>query len=249
MRSPDEESDPGRREWLASRTFVALTDTLTDDYDIIDFLDRLAAHSLDLLSADAVGIMLADARGDLRVAAASSEDVQLVELLQVQTNEGPCMDCFRTAEPVSDNDLADAADRWPAFVAAALEGSFRAVHAFPMRLRREAIGALNLFYRRPRSLPDSDRALGQALADIATLGILSERAVRRAEVLNEQLQTALNSRVIIEQAKGVLAERGGLDMDAAFDRLRRYSRTRGARLSEVARQVVESRLASEVLDS
>jgi ANTAR domain/GAF domain len=249
MRSPDEEPDTGHRDRLASRTFVALADTLTDDYDIIDFLDRLAAYSIDLLDADAAGIMLADSGGNLHVAAASSEDAQLVELLQVQTNEGPCMDSFRTSAPVGADDLVDAAARWPAFAAAAREGRFRAVHAFPLRLRREAIGALNLFYGRPHTLARADGALGQALADVATLGILSERAVRRAEVLNEQLQTALNSRVIIEQAKGVLAERGGLGMDAAFERLRNYSRRHGQRLSEVARQVVESGLASDVLRS
>ena len=247
MRSPDEEPNTRHREQLASRTFVALADTLTDEYDITDFLDRLAAHSIGLLDADAAGIMLADAGGQLRVAAASSEDAQLAELLQVQTDEGPCMDCFRTSAPVGADDLADAAARWPTFIAAAREGRFRAVHAFPLRLRKEAIGALNLFYGRPHSLANADGALGQALADIATLGILSERAVRRAEVLNEQLQTALNSRVIIEQAKGVLAERGGLDMDAAFDRLRSYSRAHGQRLSEVARQVVGSGLAPDVL--
>lgn len=248
MRSPDEEA-ASRREWLASQTFVALADTLTDDYDIIDLLDRLSAHAVELLNADAAGIVLVDTRGELRVAAASNEDVQMVELLQVQTSEGPCMDCFRTAEPVSVDDLTAAADRWPRFVVAASEASFRAVHAFPLRLRRDAIGALNLFYRHAHHPSEGDGALGQALADIATLGILSERALRRAEVLNEQLQTALNSRVIIEQAKGVLAEHGRLSMDAAFDRLRRYARTRQQRLSDVARRVVDSGIASEILDN
>jgi GAF domain-containing protein len=160
------------------------------------------------------------------------------------------MECFRTGAPVSVPDLADAAGRWPVFVAAlAQRGAYRSVHALPLRLRGEAIGAMNLFHRQPGALPDADLAVGQALADVATIGILQERAIRRSDVLTEQLQTALNSRVIIEQAKGVLAHRGNLTMDEAFDRLRRYARTHHARLSEVARKVIETDLAADVLDA
>jgi len=217
----------GGREERVSRAFVALADTLVDDYDIIDLLDRLVGVSVELLAADAAGIVLGDARGQLRAVAASSEAAEVMELLQLQSEQGPCLDCVHTAAPVSVPDLAEAVDRWPAFVAALAEhGSFRSVHALPLRLRGEAIGALNLFHRQPGSLPDADLALGQALADVATIGILQERAIRRSEVLNEQLQTALNSRVIIEQAKGVLAQRGDLSMDAAFDRLRTHARDR-----------------------
>lgn len=238
------------REQLLSRALVGLADTLVDDYDIIDLLDRLVGYSVELLAADAAGILLADFQRTLRVVASSNEDAEVMELLQLQADQGPCMECFSTGAPVSVPDLADAAGRWPVFVAAVAErGAYRSVHALPLRLRGEAIGTMNLFHGQPGALPDADLAAGQALADVATIGILSERAIRRSEVLTEQLQAALSSRVIIEQAKGVLAHRGNLSMDAAFDRLRRYARTHNARLSEVARQVVETDLAADVLDA
>jgi transcriptional regulator with GAF, ATPase, and Fis domain len=238
------------REQLLSRAFVGLADTLVDDYDIIDLLDRLVSFSLELLAADAAGILLADSQRALRVVACSHEDAEVMELLQLQSDQGPCVECLRTGEPVSVADLADATRRWPAFVAAIEDrGVYRSVHALPLRLRGEAIGTMNLFRRQPGALRDADLAVGQAMADVATIGILSERAIRRGEVLTEQLQTALNHRVIIEQAKGVLAQRGSLSMAAAFDRLRRYARTHNTRLSEVARQVVETDLAIDVLDT
>jgi transcriptional regulator with GAF, ATPase, and Fis domain len=238
------------REQLLSRAFVGLADTLVDDYDIIDLLDRLVSFSLELLAADAAGILLADSQRALRVVACSHEDAEVMELLQLQSDQGPCVECLRTGEPVSVADLADAARRWPAFVAAIEDrGVYRSVHALPLRLRGEAIGTMNLFRRQPGALRDADLAVGQAMADVATIGILQERAIRRGEVLTEQLQTALNHRVIIEQAKGVLAQRGSLSMAAAFDRLRRYARTHNTRLSEVARQVVETDLAADVLDT
>ena len=152
------------------------------------------------------------------------------------------MDCYRTSTPVSVPDLARAT-QWPAFTTAVAQaGAFRSVHALPLRLRREAIGALNLFHHTPGPLPPADLALGQALADVATIGILQERAIRRGEVLNKQLQTALTSRVVVEQAKGVLAQRHGISMDAAFDQLRRYARAHSLRLANVARQLTTRRL-------
>ncbi|PZS38240.1 MAG: transcriptional regulator [Pseudonocardiales bacterium] len=236
------------REQLLSRAFVGLADTLVDDYDIIDLLDRLVCYSVELLAAEAIGIMLVDSRRNLQVVASSHEDADVMELMQLEADQGPCVECIRTQAPVSVPDLADASGRWPVFVAAVeSRGAYRSVHALPLRLRGEAIGAMNLFHRRPGTLPEADLALGQALADVATIGILSERAVRRGEAVTEQLQTALNNRVIIEQAKGVLAHRGNLSMNAAFDRLRRYARDRNALLSEVARQVVETDLAADVL--
>jgi hypothetical protein len=236
------------REALVLRAFVELADTLVDDYDVIDLLDRLAGYSVELLAADAVGILLGDAESALRVVASTNEQTEWMELLQLQADEGPCVDCYRSATPVSVTDLAGAAVRWPRFVAAlAGRGIYGSVHALPLRLRGEAIGTLNLFHRVPGALPDADLALGQALADVATIGILSERAISRGEVLTEQLQSALNSRVIIEQAKGVLAQRGELGMDAAFDRLRRYARHNSLRISEVARQVVLTDLSADVL--
>jgi GAF domain-containing protein len=238
------------RETLVTRAFVELADTLVDDYDVIEVLDRLVAHSVTLLSADAAGIMLVDPAGRLRVVASSSEESGWTELLQIQADEGPCVDCVRTGRPVVVTDLDEPAGRWPQLIAAlAGKNSYRSVHALPLRLRGQAIGGMNLFHTRPGPLPEADLRLGQALADVATIGILQERAIRRGEVLTEQLQTALNSRVIIEQAKGVLAQYGSLSMAAAFDRLRRYARTHNARLSEVARQVIETNLAADVLDT
>jgi GAF domain-containing protein len=236
------------RERRVAAAFVRLADTLVDDYDVIDVLDRLVGYSVSLLSAEAAGIMLVDPHGKLRVVASTSEESDWMELLQVQADQGPCVDCVRTGQPVTVTDLAEAAERWPRFIAIlAGRGPFHSVHALPLRLRGQAIGGMNLFHTRPGPLPEADLRLGQALADIATIGILQERAIHRGEVVTEQLQTALNSRVIIEQAKGVLAQRGNLTMHAAFDRLRHYARGHNLRLTEVARQIVETDLAAEVL--
>jgi GAF domain-containing protein len=236
------------REQGVIRAFVGLADTLVDDYDIIDLLDRLAGYCVELLPADAAGIMLGDGQGKLRSVASTDERSDWMELLQIEADEGPCVDCFRSGSSVSVTDLAEAADRWPRFVAALQErGVLGSVHALPLRLRGEPIGALNLFHHRPGPLPVADLALGQALADVATIGILSERAIRRGEVVNEQLQTALTSRVVIEQAKGVLAARGHLSMNDAFDRMRGYARDRNLRLAQVAREIVETDLAAVVL--
>jgi GAF domain-containing protein len=235
-----ERTDGSGREQLLSRAFVSLADTLVDDYDIIDLLDRLIGYSVELLAADAAGIMLADPRAELRAVAASSEDAQLMELLQLQAQQGPCLDCFHNVTPVSVADLARATHRWPDFVATVRkQGSYRSVCALPLRLRGQSIGALGLFHRRPGLLPATDLALGQAFADVATIGILQERAIHHSEVVNEQLQTALNGRVIIEQAKGILAEHFGLSTEEAFHRLRGYVRGRNLRLAETARQLVE----------
>jgi GAF domain-containing protein len=236
------------REQLVSRAFVALADTLVDTYDIIDLLDHLVAYSVELLDADAAAIMLADAHGELRAVAASSEDAEMMELLQLQAEQGPCVDCFRGAAPVSVADLNQAADRWPRFVASlGQHGPFAAVHAVPLRLRGQAIGALNLLHRTPGSLSEDDLALGQALADVATIGILQERAIHRSEVVNEQLQTALNSRVVIEQAKGVLAHHLGISTDEAFNRLRDYVRGHNLRLADVARLLATRQLDPRML--
>jgi hypothetical protein len=229
----------GEREELISRAFVSLADTLVDEYDIIDLLDRLVGFCVQLLPADAVGIVLGDARRELRAVAASEEAAHVMELLQLQNDEGPCLDCFQGAAPVSVADLAEAAGRWPVFVGAVQRRTdLRSVHALPLRLRGRAIGALNLFGGVAGPLPESDLALGQALADVATIGILQERAIHHGEVVNEQLQAALNSRVIIEQAKGALAQYGGLAADVAFGRLRHYARNHNIRLSDLARRIV-----------
>jgi len=225
---------------LLSDTFVDLADTMVADFDVIDFLHMLTDRSVRLLSASAAGVLLADPRGQLRVAAASSEAAGLVELFQIQNDQGPCLDCFRSGQPVTAAGLAGPDQRWPRFAAAATQAGFGAVHALPMRLRKQVIGALNLFSADPGRFGAADLRIGQALADVATIGLLQERNVRRAETLAEQLQAALNSRVVIEQAKGKMAERLGLDMDRAFALLRDQARNTNQRLTDVARHVIDS---------
>jgi len=224
---------------LLPEAFVELADTLVAGFDIIEFLHVLTDRSVELLGASAGGLLLADPRGDLRVVAASSEQARLVELFQLQNDEGPCLDCFRSGKPVASADLSMESRRWPHFAAIASEAGFAAVQALPMRLRDETIGALNLFRTAPGPFGRADVRVGQALADVATIGLLNERTLRRSETLNEQLQTALNSRVIIEQAKGKLAERLGLDVDDAFNVLRSCARGRNRGLSELSRAFID----------
>jgi transcriptional regulator with GAF, ATPase, and Fis domain len=224
---------------LLSATFVELTDTMVADFDVIDFLHVLTDRSVQLLDVSAAGLLLADPRGALRVVAASSETVRLLELFQLQNDQGPCLDCFRVGQPVAAADLADAAARWPRFVPAARRAGFAAVQALPMRLRDQVIGALNLFRADPGPFDAADVRVGQALADVATISLLHERGMRRSDTLNEQLQTALTSRVIIEQAKGKLAERLHLDMDQAFSLLRDQARSRNLRLSDLAQAFID----------
>lgn len=239
------------REQHLAAAFVELVDTLVDDYDVVDLLDRLAGHSVQLLGATAAGLLLDDQRGNgLRVLAASSQQTRLLELFQLQTDQGPCLDCVRTGQPISAPDLNTAAARWPRFVPVAIQQGFHAVHALPLRLRNQTIGALNLFHNHATTLTPDDLRLGQALADAATIGILHERAIRRGETLIEQLQTALNSRIIIEQAKGFLADRSGLDVDQAFNLLRTYTRNHNLRLSDTAHRVIQDKdFAQAVLRS
>jgi GAF domain-containing protein len=218
--------------------FVEMADTLVDDFDVIDFLHVLTERCVQLLGISAAGLLLTDQRDTLQVVAASSERTRLLELFQLQTDQGPCVDCFRTGQPVSVADLPSAG-RWPRFTAAAAEVGFAAVHAVPMRLRTEVIGALNFFDTHPGALDEGQLRIGQALADVATIGLLQQRAIRRREALTEQLQTALNSRVLIEQANGVLAERLHLDVAEAFTLLRGGARSRNRRLSELAQAVVD----------
>jgi transcriptional regulator with GAF, ATPase, and Fis domain len=234
----DVPSPSTQRESRLVAAFVKMADTLVDDYDIVDMLHQLTEHCVGLLDAAAAGLLLADQRGSLQVIASSTERTRLLELFQLQADEGPCLDCVRTGQPVLVSDLAAERSRWPAFATEGLREGFRSVHAVPLRLRREIIGALNLFGTEPGALGEQDLTVARALADTATIGILQERAIHRGEVLTEQLQTALNSRVTIEQAKGVLAHAGGLEMDQAFHALRSYGRARSTRLSEIAGQLV-----------
>jgi hypothetical protein len=233
------------QEQQLSEAFVALADSLVADYDVADMLHRLTGHCVALLDVAAAGLLLADQRGNLQVVAASSETSRVLELLQLQHDQGPCLDCYRTGAAIAVPDLDLAADRWPIFTAEARAAGYRSVYALPMRLRDDVIGTLNLFGSGP--LLDADTRIGQALADVATIAILQERAIRHQEMLAEQLQHALTSRIVIEQAKGVLAERGGLDMEQAFDRLRRHARNTNTRLTDVARGVVDGSLDSRTV--
>src|ERR1700685_1243322 len=233
---------------LLSETCVELTDTLVPAFDVIDFLHVLTDRSVQLLDVSAAGLLLADPRGELRVVAASSEAVRLLELFQLQNDQGPCLDCFRGGQPVTVADLNAEAQRWPRFTAAAQQAGFAAVQALPMRLREQVIGALNLFRATPGALAPAEIRVGQALADVATISLLHERSMRHSDTLNEQLQTALNSRVIIEQAKGKLAERLGVDMDEAFTLLRDRARVSNRRLSDLAQAFVDGTEPLAALD-
>jgi len=222
-----------------AQVFVAVSDTLVDDFDLVDFLQMLALRTAELAAASVVGIVLADANGHLQFMAGSREDARLLELFQLQNDEGPCLDAFRATAPVVNTDLRLAGDRWPRFAPHATAAGFRTVHAFPLRLRAQAIGALNIFGTAAEPvLTGQDMAIVQSLADMASIALLQERAIRRSEVLTEQLQGALNSRVIIEQAKGAVAQANGVSVDAAFDAIRAYARAHNRRLSEVAYAVV-----------
>jgi hypothetical protein len=219
--------------------FVEIADTLVDDFDVIDFLHVVTVRTAALVEGSTVGLVLADQHDQLRFMAASTEATKMLELFQLQNDEGPCLECFRTGAPVLNADLHDKDTRWPRFALHATGQGFRTVHAFPMRLRSEVIGALNLFGDREWHLEPADAHVVQALADAATIGLMQERAVRRAEVLAEQLQSALNSRIVIEQAKGALAQIRGIDVDLAFELLRSHARSTNRRLSDLAAQVVK----------
>jgi GAF domain-containing protein len=225
-------------ETALAEVLVELADTLVDDFDVIDFLHVLTERCVQLLDVSAAGILLTDQLETLQLVAASSERTRLLELFQLQTDQGPCVDCFNTGQPVSVPDIRSAG-RWPRFTAAAAEVGFVSVHALPMRLRAQVIGALNLFGVEPGVLDDDRLRAGKALADVATIGLLQQRAIRHGDVVTVQLQTALNSRVLIEQAKGVLAERLQVDLDQAFALLRHAARGRNRRLSELAQAVVD----------
>ncbi|WP_411149247.1 ANTAR domain-containing protein [Streptomyces sp. A30] len=224
---------------LLAKTFVELADNLVADFDLIDFLRLLTDRCVGMLDASAAGVLLADRDGKLRVMAASDEQVRLLELFQLQSDEGPCLECFRTGTPVIVPDLGTETARWPRFAVAAQRGGFGAVQALPMRLRDEVVGALNLFRTTPGPFDPAYTPVAQALADVATISLLQQRTLHRGTVLNEQLQMALNSRVLIEQAKGKLAERQGIDMEQAFTALRGYARAHNRRLVDVARSFID----------
>ena len=233
-----------------AQTFVELADTLVDEFDLVEFLHVLVDRCVELLDVSAAGLMLADFRGRLQVMASSSENIRLLELFQLQNDDGPCLECFRTGQPVNHPDLARANGRWSRFAPAATEAGFRTVHALPMRLRAEILGAFNLFHTEAHRLDSSVTRIGQAMVDVATIGLIQERSLRDHETLIDQLQTALNSRIIVEQAKGVLAERRGITPSDAFTLLRNYARNHHQRLTELATAVVNgTTTATELLNT
>ncbi|HET9873510.1 MAG TPA: GAF and ANTAR domain-containing protein [Propionibacteriaceae bacterium] len=236
------------RETRLSHLFIQLADTLVDDFDVVDFLHGLAEGCVEVLEVDAAGLMLADQRGGLRlVASAPEEPMNTLELFELQSDQGPCLDSFRSGSQVVNVSIPDARDRWPRFTAAALDLGMMTTHALPLRLRGEVIGAMNLASTEVRPLSRQDLIVGQALADVATIGLLQERAIQEGSLLAEQLQSALTSRVLVEQAKGVLAERLGVDVNEGFARLRRYSRRSGHPLRQVAQAIVDGRLDTALL--
>jgi GAF domain-containing protein len=239
--------NPLPRETSLARTLVELADTLVADFDVVDLLTLLADRCVDLLGAAAAGIMLAAPDGDLRVMASSSEAMRMLELFELQAQEGPCLDCYRTGLPVASDDLTTAIDRWPRFAPEAFASGFRSVQALPMRLRGTVIGALNLFLTEPRTMPEADLDIAQAFTDIATIAILQHRAAADALVVNEQLSQALNTRIVIEQAKGMVSEGEGLTMEESFFALRNHARSNNLRLAEVALGIIDRTVASSML--
>jgi len=220
--------------------FVDVADTLVADFDVIDFLHGVAAHATEMTGAAAAGLMLSDLDGGLHDMGASDEGARVLELFQIQHEEGPCLDCYRSGAPVIEIDLAAASSRWPAFSQQALSAGVASVHAFPMRLREQVIGALNVFGQEPRALEQDEARVVQALADLATIAIIQERLIKQAEVLTEQLQFALNSRVVIEQAKGAVARALGVTVEEAFTLMRAEGRRRRTRLTDLAHAIVET---------
>lgn len=230
------------REARLNAAFVMVADTLTADYHVADLLHTLVTECVEIVAAQAGGLMLVDAHGNLQLLASTSERADVVEVLQLDAGAGPCVDCFRTGLAVSVPDIATSDGRWPAFRTASLEQGFRSVHATPMQLRGEVIGAMNLFGNKSGELSPRDAAAAQALADVATIGILQERVAAHSQVISEQLQRALDGRILIEQAKGAVSQAHGVTMDQAFSELRAYARNHNLKLRAVCEAVTQRTL-------
>lgn len=226
-------------------TFVALADTMVSDFDVVEFLSDLAQRIVDLGLATEVGILLADEDDNLQFLAASHERAHLLELFQVQNEQGPCRDAFTSGHPVDTVDLQDDVERWPLFAPRALATGYRSVQAVPLRLRSEVLGALNLFSETVGPVAPEVLTVVQALADVATISMLQQRQIERAHAIQGQLQHALHSRIGIEQAKGVVAEHTGRPMDEAFDLLRDHARQHSRKLADVAQDVVAGNLSAD----
>ena len=219
-------------------TFVVLADTLVEPFDVIDLLHVLTTRCVELLEVQAAGLMLADAKGSLRATASSSQAARLLELFELQHDEGPCMDSYGSGEQVTESDLTAAGERWPRFAQQAVAAGYRSVQSFPMRLRGEVFGAMNLFGSAPGVLTEDQLHLAQAFTDIATISIVQDRLTRDRTLLAEQLERALTSRVAIERATGIVAGRLKLDVDQAFSLMRAGCRRRNRRLTDLAHDIV-----------
>jgi GAF domain-containing protein len=230
------------RQQLITQAFVELADTLVDHYDVVDLMHTLGERCVELFDVDAAGIILRDTRQRLVAVASTSDEADLSEVFAIQNSEGPCLECVRTGERVVNVDIDDATRRWPHFVAKVAEYGYVTTHAFPLRLRAEVLGVINLFCRSRTTLSNDDIAVVQGLADIATIGLLQQRAVSQHEILSEQLHVALNSRIVIEQAKGALAERARINVAEAFEVMRTYSRREGRLLRDTAVAVIADEL-------
>lgn len=235
------------REDLLARTFVTMADTMVTDFDLVEFLSVLSERCVELFDAAAAGLMLADSQGSLQLMTSSSERMRHLELFELQRQEGPCYDCYQTGKVVDEPDLIAAGERWPAFAGEAAGAGFRSATALPLRLRERLIGAMNLFRTEPGSMDPGDLLAAQALADVAAIGLLQHRAGQESRLLAEQLGYALNNRVTIEQAKGVLGERLRIPVDRAFTLLRQYARNHNARVADVAVQVIDGSLSASDL--
>ena len=233
-------NDVTQRELL--QTFSRLADTLVDDYDVVDLLQVLVDSCRDLLDTTAAGILLADSQGRLELVVSTSEASRLVEMMQLSAEAGPCIESFRSGRRVSVPDIEHTHDEWLQFRGAALAQGFRSMDALPLRLRDATIGTLNLLRAAPGDAPEDDIMAAQAFADVATIGILHERSIRESEVLSQQLQAALNSRIVIEQAKGVVSHTRGVPIDEAFTLMRDYARSHNLGLSSVAARLVDRSL-------
>jgi transcriptional regulator with GAF, ATPase, and Fis domain len=242
-----EPEDHRRNEREVLRALVEVADTFVDDYDVVEFLHRLAMRCVELLDVDEAGVMLADSSGGLRYLASSSEQMRLVELLELQHEEGPCLDAYLHGKVSVSGRAEEAEQLWPQFSSHARAAGLESLAGVPMRLRLDRVGALNLFSRRPGGLNQQDQNVAQAMADVATIGVLQARAIHDGQVVAAQLQTALESRIAIEQAKGIIAEHMAISVDEAFTLLRNHARAHNEKLTETARRVISGATRPEAL--
>jgi GAF domain-containing protein len=231
------------------QALVEMADSLVDDFDVVDMLTGLTERCVKHLDVSAAGVMLVSPRGELRLVASSSETMRVLEAFELQAQEGPCLDAFRTGERVEHENLVTGKGRWPRFATVALEAGFQSVFALPLRLRERTIGALNLFSVDQTQMDEGNVMVARAFADLATISVLQHRVATEAQIVNEQLSLALENRILIEQAKGVIFERGGIGMEEAFSRLRRYARSHNLLLVDVAQAAIDGTLDAEVWTS